>query len=70
MKEHPEGIFDLRTMRWVLYAFVIGVAWADLQAQNARKVDRDEFIILAHDVRAIKVIVCRSTPNDSECKEP
>jgi hypothetical protein len=60
---------DWATMKWVLLAFAIGGAAAELRAQLATKVDRGDFTAMQREVHAIRVIVCRTTPNDSECKE-
>jgi hypothetical protein len=51
----------------IVAAFGIGGAYAVLQAQLDDKADRSTVEAMAGDVRAIKVLVCRNYPDDSQC---
>lgn len=51
-------------------AFSVGVAWANLHAELAlSKLElQTEIAVMRSDLHTMKVLACRSYPNDSICK--
>lgn len=69
MPDSLRELFDSGPIRVALMAFCVGVAWADLHAEiRENKLETDaRFAIMATDLHALKVLACRSYPNDSVC---
>ena len=55
-------------LKWVMVAFAIGIAWADLRSQVNAKAEKTDVVAMAEDIRDIKAILCGQVPRDSYCR--
>jgi hypothetical protein len=67
MTDKVSGWIRENIIRLLCMVFVIGIAWATLGAEVAKKADKTTVEQMASDIRTIKTLVCRSYPQDSAC---
>lgn len=69
MPDQLKALLDSGPVRVALMAFLIGVAWANINAQVTQtKLEEDaQLAMIRTDIHAMKVLLCRDTPHDSMC---
>jgi len=64
----PRELVNTPTVKLLVYALLIGMAWADMRAQVSGKAERTEVQAMARDIQDIKAILCGRASTDSYCR--
>lgn len=69
MPDTLKQVFDSGPIRLAITAFLVGVAWANLHAENVyTELKHDaQLAAIRTELHTIQVLVCRGTPKDSMC---
>lgn len=66
-RESFEAWVSQHAVKFIVYAFLVGVAWMSVTSALAQKADKQEVESVQRDVKTILTLICRQYPNDSRC---